>query len=134
MKLRIRKMPRPLLFSMFSGASGSATSSGSKPSPSSRTATVSPPVLRIVRRDELDVHQLALVVLVAVLDRVDHALADRDADPVHRVFVEAEPAAQVIADDLHEVEHVERTAELETDDVGLRAAHAAGTRGGCSVK
>src|SRR5262245_41305884 len=33
MKLRIRKMPRPLDLRMFSGASGSATSSGTKPSP-----------------------------------------------------------------------------------------------------
>src|SRR5262245_20661560 len=40
MKLRIRKLPRPLDFSMFSGARGSATSSGSKPSPSSRTLMV----------------------------------------------------------------------------------------------
>jgi hypothetical protein len=37
MKLRMRKMPRPLDFSRFSGASGSASVSGSKPSPSSRT-------------------------------------------------------------------------------------------------
>ncbi len=33
MKLRMKKMPRPLDLSMFSGASGSATSSGSKPAP-----------------------------------------------------------------------------------------------------
>src|SRR5262249_24427006 len=33
MKLRMRKIPRPLDFSRFSGASGFATSSGSKPSP-----------------------------------------------------------------------------------------------------
>src|SRR5262249_17390538 len=33
MKLRMRKMPRPLDFSRFSGASGSAISSGSNPSP-----------------------------------------------------------------------------------------------------
>ena len=35
MKLRMKKMPRPLERSRFSGASGSATSTGSKPSPSS---------------------------------------------------------------------------------------------------
>ena len=35
MKLRMKKMPRPLDCSRFSGASGSATSTGSKPSPSS---------------------------------------------------------------------------------------------------
>ena len=37
MKLRMKKMPRPLDLSRFSGASGSAISSGSKPSPWSRT-------------------------------------------------------------------------------------------------
>ena len=33
MKLRMKKMPRPLDLSRFSGASGSGSDSGSKPSP-----------------------------------------------------------------------------------------------------
>ena len=37
MKLRMKKIPRPLALSRFSGASGSGSSSGSKPSPWSRT-------------------------------------------------------------------------------------------------
>src|SRR5262249_19578221 len=41
MKLRMKKMPRPLDLRMFSGWRGSATSSGSNPSPSSRTRTTS---------------------------------------------------------------------------------------------
>src|SRR5262245_32284510 len=40
MKLRMRKMPRPLPFRMFSGASGSAMLSGSKPAPWSRTRII----------------------------------------------------------------------------------------------
>ena len=43
MKLRMKKMPRPLDLRRFSGARGSATSSGSKPSPSSSTRTISSP-------------------------------------------------------------------------------------------
>src|SRR6185436_2797460 len=42
MKLRIRKMPRPLDFNMFSGASGSGRASGSNPFPSSRTRIMMP--------------------------------------------------------------------------------------------
>src|SRR5688572_27509974 len=42
MKLRIRKIPRPLPFSRFSGASGSGTSAGSNPGPSSRTRITTP--------------------------------------------------------------------------------------------
>ena len=68
-------------------------------------------------RAELDEHALVRIVLVAVLDGVDDRLADRDADPVQLILVEAGRLADVIADDLHEVEHVERAAELETDRV-----------------
>src|SRR5207237_84607 len=39
MKLRMRKMPRPLVLRRFSAASGSAMTEGSKPQPSSRTLT-----------------------------------------------------------------------------------------------
>ena len=84
-------------------------------------------MLGVVGRNELDVHEFGRVVAVAVLDGVDHALPDGHAHPVHRVLVEAKPAAQVVADHLHEIQHVERTAELEANHVGLRAAHAAGT-------
>src|SRR5690606_23361328 len=87
-------------------------------------------LLGVVRRDELHVHHLPLIVPVAVLDRVDHALADRHAHPVHRVLVEAETPAQMVTDQLDEVEHVEGAAELEPDDVGGRRCHAGGTGDG----
>ena len=58
---------------------------------------------------------LARVVLVAVLDGVDHRLADRHADPVNRVVVEPDVAADVVADDLHEVEHFEGAGEFEAE-------------------
>ena len=120
MKLRIRKMPRPLDLSRFSGSSGLATCSGSKPSPWSRTRIDELRHVGRGRRLELDEHVLGRVVAVAVLDRVDDRLADRDADPVQRVLVEADAARQVIADHLHEVEHLEGAGELEPDDAGGR--------------
>ena len=53
--------------------------------------------------------RLLVVVAVAVLDRVDDGLAHGDAHPVQRLLVEPRPAADVIADHLDEVEHVERS-------------------------
>ena len=38
-------------------------------------------------------------------------------DPMQRVLVEADAARHVVADHLHEVEHLERAGELEPDDV-----------------
>ena len=42
-----------------------------------------------------------------------------DADPVQRVLVEPDVAADVVADDLHEVQHLERAGELEPDDADV---------------
>ncbi len=117
MKLRMRKMPRPLDLSRFSGRAGRRPSPGSKPSPWSRTRIISSGTSDLRRGLELDEHVLRRVVPVAVLDGVDHRLADRDADPVQRVVVEADVARHVVADHLHEVEHLERAGELEPDDV-----------------
>ena len=69
------------------------------------------------QRRELDVHALLLVVAVAVLDGVDHRLADRDADPVQRLVIEACLPADVVGHHLDEIEHVEGAAEVETDGV-----------------
>ena len=128
MKLRMRKMPRPLDLSRFSGSSGSATVSGSKPSPWSRTRIVSSGTSASGGGLELDEHVLGRVVAVAVLDGVDHRLADRDADPVQRVVVEADVARHVVADHLDEIEHLERAGELEPDDVLAVSGHAASCR------
>ena len=35
-----------------------------------------------------------------------------------RVFVEADAVRDVVADHLHEIEHLERAGELEPDDAG----------------
>ena len=77
---------------------------------------------------ELDEDVLGRVVPVAVLDGVDDRLADRDADPVQRVVVEADVARHVVADDLHEVEHLEGAGELEADDVSAVGRHVASAR------
>ena len=68
-------------------------------------------------RAELDDHALVRIVLVAVLDRVDDRLAHRDADPVQFVLVEPRRLADVIGDDLHEIEHVEGAVEFDADRV-----------------
>ena len=124
MKLRMKKMPRPLDFRMFSGASGSATSSGSKPSPWSSTRTTSSLGVGGGRERELDGHELAVVLAVAVLDGVDDRFADGDADPVDRVLVEAGELPDAIAHDLDEVQHVEVTVDLQPD--GAAACQHAG--------
>ena len=69
-------------------------------------------------------HHLAGVVAVAVLDGVDDRLANRHADPMHRVFVKPEPAAQVVAYELDEIEHVERAAEFQAYDITRRTHHS----------
>ena len=79
----------------------------------------------VVERRELDVHALALVVAVAVLDRVDDRLADGDAHPVQRLVVQARHPADVVADDLDEIEHVEGAVEVEADGV-CRGSSATG--------
>src|SRR5439155_6006915 len=76
------------------------------------------------RRLEIDEDVLARVVAVAVLDGVDDRLADRNADPVRRILVEADAARDVIAHNLHEVEHLERTGEFEPDDLVTVSRHA----------
>src|SRR5581483_8556991 len=56
---------------------------------------------------------LAGVVAIAVFDRVDHRLPDRHAHPMARVVVETHTSAEVLGDNLHEVEHLECAGEFE---------------------
>ena len=56
-----------------------------------------------------------MIFAVAVLDRVDDGLAHGDADPVDRVLVEAGQLAHAVAEDLHEVHHVEVAVDLQAD-------------------
>ncbi len=137
MKLRMRKMPRPLRLQEVLGRQGIGDFLGLE-----ALALVLDPddqFAGVVRRDgaELDDDALAEIALVAVLDGVDDRLADGDADPVELVLVEADHLADVIADDLHEIEHVESTAELEADRVavassGARIGTGRDRRGACA--
>ena len=115
MKLRMKKMPRPLDLRMFSGARGSATSCGSKPCALVQHADDE--FLRVGgwSERELDGHELAVIFAVAVLDRVDHRLAHRHTNPVDGVLVESGELAHAVADDLHEIQHVEVTVDLKAD-------------------
>ena len=72
-------------------------------------------------RTEFDDHLLRFVVLVPVLDGVDDTFPDGNADPMQRLVVETGQAADMIADHLNEIEHVERAAELNAD--GMRMRH-----------
>ena len=65
-----------------------------------------------------------MILAVAVLDGVDHRLAHRDADPVDGVLVQAGQLPDAIADDLHEVHHVEDAVDLQPD--GAAAGQHAG--------
>ena len=54
--------------------------------------------------------------------------ADGDPDPVDRVVVEADLPPDVVAHDLHEIEHLERAGELEADDLVTVDRHGCGLR------
>src|ERR1044071_6731239 len=73
---------------------------------------------------ELDEHMFGRVVPVAMLDGVDHRLAHRNADPVERVFVEADASSHVIAHNLYEIDHFEDAVEFEPDRPAAVRRHA----------
>ena len=74
---------------------------------------------------KLDEHALAGVAAVAVLDGVDDTLADGDAHPVLGILVKADVADDVVADHLHEVQHLKGAGELEANDfVRVVGGHA----------
>src|SRR5258706_3172029 len=68
------------------------------------------------RECELDRDVLAAVLAVAVFDGVDDGLADGDADPVDRVLVEGGHLPHAVAEDLHEVHHVEQARDLQPNE------------------
>jgi hypothetical protein len=51
-----------------------------------------------------------------VLDGVDDRFADRDADPVDGILVEAAQGAQTVTHDLNQVERVEHAEDREADE------------------
>src|SRR5262245_16055611 len=72
---------------------------------------------------ELHENALGHVVLVPVLDGVDDTFPDGDADPVDRIFVEADVAADMAADDFDEIDHVKCAGKLEPDAQGMLRNH-----------
>ena len=126
MKLRMKKMPRPLDFRRFSGASGSGSSSGSKPSPWSRTRIDELAGGAGGDHREFDGHQLGRVAPVAVLDGVDDRFADRHADPMLRILVEAEVPSELVADRLDQIDHLEQARELQANGVASIRASGGG--------
>ena len=120
MKLRMKKIPRPLDFRMFSGASGSAISSGSNPWPWSSTRTTNSVGLGDRRERELDGDELVVVLAVAVLDGVDDRFADRDADPMRGVFIERGECRQPVADQLDEIQQLVITGDLQANRPAAR--------------
>ena len=115
MKLRMKKMPRPLDLRMFSGASGSATSSGSKPSPWSSTRTTSSLGSATGAKVNSTVTSLSessrLPCLMALMTD------SRTATPTQWTASSSRPAelGHAVADHLHEVQHVEVAVDLEPD-------------------
>ena len=136
MKLRMKKMPRPLDLRMFSGASGSATSSGSKPSPWSRTRTTSSPGSRTGVKVNSTVTSLSgcsrLPCLMALMTD------SRTATPIQWTVSSSRPAIWPMRslDDLDEVHHVEVAVDLQPDraaagqhaDMAPPTPNAAGTQ------
>src|SRR5438477_3599274 len=62
---------------------------------------------------KLDEDVFAGVVAVAMFDGVDDALADRNPDIMPAVIVQTNSASDMVAHDLHKIEHFERAGELE---------------------
>src|SRR5262245_2505026 len=86
------------------------------------------------REGEFDGDELAGILAVAVLDGVDDGLAAGDADPVRGVFVERGHMAHAIAEDLHEVHHVEQARNLQPHEAaGHRHGSATIIQYGCSM-
>ena len=68
--------------------------------------------------DHLHVEKKGTIDLVTQIDREVETMfraliADRNADPVHRVLVETSHVPHAIAEDLHKVHHVEQARDLQ---------------------
>ncbi len=111
-------MPRPLDLRRFSGAQRIGHRLGIEAGAFVTDADGDAAGALVVERRELDVHALAarrcaLPCLMALMTD------SRTATPTQwtRVVVESGHPSDVVADDLHEVEHVEGAVEVETDSV-----------------
>ncbi len=98
MKLRMKKIPRPLDFSTFSGSSGLAIGSGIEAlRPRRARCTTNSSGFARAAQAELDDDVLGCVLAVAVLDGVDDRLAHGHADPVRGVLVQPGHRRQPVA-------------------------------------
>ena len=120
-------MPRPLDFSRFSGARGSATSSGSKPSPWSRTTMASSDGWSAGEAVNSTLTRLDSSPLLPCFMAL--ATDSRTAMLIQCSVSSSKPdhARHVAADDLHEVEHVEGAADVQPDGMAGEC-HAAPRR------
>jgi hypothetical protein len=82
---------------------------------------------RFGRERELDGHELRGMLAVAVLDGVDDGFTHRDANPMHRILVEAGDLSEAIADHLDDVQHREVALDLQPDSAAP-CQHAGSTR------
>ncbi len=54
-----------------------------------------------------------------MLDGIDDRLADGNADPVQRLVIKPGETPEMIARNLHEIEHLVCTVEIEMDAVSV---------------
>ena len=62
---------------------------------------------------------LRAILAIAVLDGVDDRFADGHAHPVRRILVETGDRREAIAQHLDEIEQLERTGQLEANQVAV---------------
>ena len=116
MNWRMRKMPRPLVRRMFSGARGRGAGSDRSPVPGRARRRQ----LRGVRgrcRRELN-RDSPRRVAVAVNDGVGDAFAHGHAEPVHRFIIEPGRLSNVIGHELHEIEHLDGAGNFQANRAG----------------
>ena len=72
-------------------------------------------ITAVVESCELDVYPLALIIIIAVRDGVNHRLADRNVDPVHGLIAEPGGTAEAVTNGLDKIEHVQGAADVEAN-------------------
>ena len=86
---------------------------------------VSDHLARGVGLDEDSLHWVSVAIRECVINAIKHG---NRSDTAKHVFVEPDAAREVIADHLHEVEHLEGAGEFEPDEVMAVCRHVCVTR------